>query len=305
MKAPRPCLVPPPVPQGGHVRVVAPASPFVEGYLHQGADLLRSWGLTVSWNPAIMDRRGYLAGEDRQRAALVEEAFADPEVHAVLCARGGYGCHRLLPLLNLPGIAAQPKRFFGFSDVTLLHLALQQTCGMASFHAPMVASDLLINGTERSRQSLRDALFNAVPGELEVALEGVPLQPGRASGPLVGGNLALLAASLGTPWQLATHGAILLIEDTGEPPYRLDRMMAQLRLAGLLDGLAGLVVGDVGELKDQHQRYEPGEFWADLLSGFEGPVMVDAPVGHIKNNVALPLGVSYELDAGQGVLRLR
>eukprot|EP00741_Cyanophora_paradoxa_P006180 tig00000984_g5992.t1 len=319
--------LPPPVKRGDKVGIVSTSSPIDPKLLEQGCAVLRSWGLEPVVYPHALNRWGYLAGEDHERARDLLDAFTDEEIKAVLCARGGYGCARLLELLPLeagPGIPR--KRFTGFSDVTALHGVFP----FVTFHAPMVATGIFCEGTAESVERLRLALFGEAaaaegPGEpLMPPIPGRVLQRGAQAvtvAPVVGGNLALLAALAGTRWQTQAAGCILLLEDIDEPPYRLDRMLAQLRLSGLLDGVVGVVLGDftfsrrsaedaAADLyRDQYASYPREDFWRERLGlarlrAGALPVLAEVPVGHIRNNFTVPIGLPLALDTGAGILRL-
>ena len=266
--------------------------------------MLRSWGLEPVYPPAMLEGWGYLAGDDKTRGDWLQGALLDPEIRAVVCARGGYGASRLVEALDWKKIAAQGKRFVGFSDITFLHLAWLQKTSWMTFHGPMLASRQMLEGSQESRDSLRRALFAETLSELFPPLSGTPLQTGVASGTLWGGNLSLLISTLGTPWQPELTDSILILEDVSEPPYRLDRMFQQLRQAGILDSIAGLAIGDMGRLKDQYSSYTSGEFWLERLRLPSIPIVTDLPVGHIADNRVVPLGAQVTLDAEQGLLSL-
>ncbi len=301
-------LLPSPCKPGDRIAVVAPSSPFQVDRLHAGCELLRSWGLEPVYDAGILERWGYLAGSDANRKATLVEAFTRQDVSAVICARGGSGAVRLLEDLPWDQLAQHPKRFFGFSDISVLHSAMLQKLNWITFHSPMVASPLLYEGTQESQDRLKQALFGKTLEEICPPIPGTPWRPGKATGHLIGGNLALIVSLLGTPYQPDFQDAILVLEDIDEAPYRLDRMMQQLRLAGALDAIAGLGLGDFGgPLQDHYQAedYEPHHFWMERLSlPGDCPILYNLPVGHTHENWTLPLGATATLDAHTGTLRI-
>lgn len=290
---------------GDRVAIVAPAGPFQLKWLHAGCDLLRSWGLEPVYHQDICSGWGYLAAEDDKRLQIFVDAFTDPTIKAVICARGGYGCARLIEQLPYEILKKHPKRFFGFSDITFIHQALFQKLNWITFHSPMAASQQMLEGTKESQERLKLALFESSLETLCPPIPGTPFRGESAQGTLIGGNLSLLLSTLGTPWQLNTDGAILFIEDVGEAPYRIDRMFQQMKMAGLFEKLGGLVIGDFGPLQDQYTTYDAKEFWLnrlDLPASF--PVLFDVPAGHIRNNWTLPLGTQAALDMEKAELRI-
>jgi muramoyltetrapeptide carboxypeptidase len=299
-------LLPPACEIGDRVAIIAPSGPFRPEYLHAGCELLRSWGLEPVYESEILEQWGYLAGHDQCRANTLLKAFLDPSIRAVLCARGGYGAVRLLSSMPWAELAKHPKRFFGFSDITILHNALRKNLGWITFHAPMIASPLLLEGTAESIERLKLALFAETLTEICPPIPGTTLRPGCARGQLVGGNLALIASTIGTPYQLDLCNAILFLEDIGEAPYRLDRLFQQLHLAGMLEQVAGLALGDFGgPLQDDYTHYEAASFWLERLPlPFHCPILYNLPVGHIRNNWTLALGAEVILDADLGTLSI-
>lgn len=288
---------------GDQIRVVSPASPLKPEQTATGIALLESAGYRVTLGRHVYDRDGYLAGRDADRAADLAEAFADQEVSAVFCSRGGYGCARLLPHLDLDALAASGKLFAGFSDVTTLHLALNRR-GLATLHAPM----LLSFNVERP-DWVKASLLAALTGDASTPAEapsGTCLVPGEAVGPVTGGCLCLLTDSLATPESLDATGKIVLIEDVDEQPHRVDAMLTHFLAAGTLEGAAGIVVG---EMTRTDENVDPliGEWpWRrivkDRLEGLNLPTVIGYPFGHMSAMLSLPLGVEARLDASAGTL---
>ncbi len=294
-------LLPPPCKRGDKVAVVAPSGPFNPELLELGCEILHSWGLEPVYRPQIFNRWSYLAGRDEDRLNWLLEAFRDPSVKGVIAARGGYGAMRLLPKIPWEKVKKFPKRFVGFSDITALQLAIVRKLGWICFSGPMLASRLLFEGTEESRRGLKAALMARELSEVLPQIAGTPLQRGKARGRLIGGNLSLVAASIGTPYQPDTEGAILFLEDVGEPEYRIDRMFQQLKLAGVLDKIAGLALGDFSNPEINADFFK--EFILPSLELPDNcPVVCDLPFGHIRDNRTIPLGAEAEIDGESGTL---
>jgi muramoyltetrapeptide carboxypeptidase len=292
---------------GDTIAVIAPSSPVDPADLAAGLAVLEGWGFETRVAPSTRASRGYLAGEsDRARADDLLAAFVDPSIAGVICARGGYGATRLLDKIDWTIVAAHPKFFAGFSDVTSLHLALARL-GWVTFHAPMVAAGL--DRLPYNGEGLRRAMTSTEP------LDHVPLPPdgpklltvvgGVARGPLVGGNLSLLGATIGTPWEVDTRDSVVLLEDVGEAPYRMDRLLTQLLQAGKLRDAAGILFGD-SPTCEQGLKDRPSltlfEVLEDLLVPLGLPLLYGFPCGHGAHRATLPLGVTVELDATRGSL---
>ncbi|MDN5380941.1 LD-carboxypeptidase [Streptomyces sp. LB8] len=289
---------------GARVAVVAPSGPVPEERLQAGLDLLRGWGLDPVVAPHVLDRHDtfdYLAGQDADRAADLQNAWCDPSVDAVLCARGGYGAQRMVDLLDWEAMrAAGPKVFVGFSDITALHEAFATRLGLVTLHGPMAAGvDFVKNA--RAQDHLRATLF-APETVRTIASGGTALVPGRARGVTLGGCLALLAAGLGTPHtRPGAAGGLLCLEDVGEETYRLDRYLTQLLRAGWLEGVCGLLLGS------WENCGTPGRvraLLADRLGTLGVPVAEDFGFGHCDGALTIPFGVRAELDADAGTLTL-
>lgn len=296
---------------GDRVGVVAPAGRVNPVALERGLAELRRWGLEPVLGAHVMEARGYLAGTDDQRAADLMRAFADDSLAGILCARGGYGCLRLLPRLDWDVIRAHPKVFAGFSDITTLHQAIWKEAGLVTFHAPMVEVHDEGGLPEYNAAGLRAALTGAAyPGPVPLpAGPGAPalrtLVGGRARGRLLGGNLELVTKNIGTRWQLDATGAILVLEEVDEAPYRCDRMLMQLKLAGLLDGVAGIVFGHSPTCEaapDGRPSLSLLEVLEELLVPLGVPLLYGFPCGHSRYRATLPLGCLAELDADAGRL---
>ncbi len=300
-------LIPPPLAPGATLAVVSPAGPAPPGEVERGSAALRELGYRLHPMPSAHASGGYLAGPDAGRAADLMDAFLDAEIDGILCTRGGYGSMRLLPLLDYDRIAAHPKPLVGFSDITALQTALWRRCGLVTFSGPQLAKGWGKGLDAFSRAAWSEMLAGKLwgrplplPGDLR-ALEVV--RPGVAEGRLLGGNLALLAALAGTGFAPDFTGAILLLEEIDEPLYRIDRMLTQLALAGLLEGVRGVVLGRFR----QHTADEVREWSrpaAELLADYlpDVPILLGAPYGHEGECWTLPLGARALLDGKDGTL---
>lgn len=296
---------------GATIGVVAPASPVTPERIEYGLQWLRDHGYRIVTGQHLFAQRGYLAGTDQERASDLLEMFARPEVEAIFCARGGYGTPRLLSLLDYDLIRENPKILLGYSDITALHLAIQSQTGLVTFHGPMVESDPQVGFVDYNWRGLLRAI--AAPSPLGL-VENPPAGPalrvirgGRAQGPLVGGNLSLICATMGTPYEIDTRGKILFLEDVGEAPYRMDRMLNQLLLAGKLQAASGIVIGEsVGceQTPGDRPSLTLYEVLEDLLPSLGKPVLYGLAVGHGFYKATLPLGVEAVLDATAGHLEV-
>lgn len=279
---------------GSHLRLIAPSGPFDrDGFLVAVERLRRRF--TVTYDDGIFDRQAYLAGGDERRLGELRAALADPAVDALVAARGGYGAMRLLPGLDVAEVARARKLLVGFSDITALH-ALWQRAGLRSLHASMIAA--LGRLPEERVERWSAALAGELPAE---ELAGRWSTRGRVVAPVVGGNLAVLCALLGTPYFPPVDGAILLLEDVGEAPYRIDRMLTSLQLAGVFERAAGVLLGDFTRCEPQRDGRTVDEVLRERLGGLARPVLCGLAIGHgDSENLEVPLGAPAELDADRG-----
>lgn len=283
--------------------VVAPSGPVPKDKLDAGCEILRSWGLEVLPAPHLNDRHDrfcYLAGTDAHRAADLEAAWLDPSIDAILCARGGFGAHRMLDLLDWDAMRrAEPKVFCGFSDITALHEAFATRLGVATLHSPMVATRSFVDD-ERTAAMFRRMLF-APESELVLTTAAAEtLVAGVARGVTLGGCVSLLAADIGTPTgRPSARGGILLLEDLEEELYRLDRILTQLLRSGWLDGVSGVACGSWRDCEDGVR-----ELVSDRFGGLGVPVVWELGFGHCPDSLTVPLGVSATLDADARTLTL-
>jgi muramoyltetrapeptide carboxypeptidase len=290
---------------GDLVMLVSPSGPTRPERVARGVALLEGWGLRVTVAPHAYARAGYFAGADAQRLADLAGALADPSVRGVICTRGGYGVQRLLDDLDLAAVRADPKLVVGFSDITGLQLALWQGARLASVHGPGAAWLDERTGPE-SAEALRRALMTTetivVKARPDEETSGVRAPgPGPVTGTLLGGNLCLLAASVGTPDLPDLTGAILLLEEIGEPPYKIDRMLTQLRRCGALRGLAGVAVGQFTDCADGW-AVTVADVLNERLGDLGVPVLGGLPIGHGADQIAVPVGVPATLDVEAATL---
>lgn len=277
-------------------------------------ETIRAMGLVPKPAPHVLKRYGYLAGDDRERAADVNAMFADPQVRAVFAVRGGWGCARILPYLDYAAIRANPKLLVGFSDITALHLALAARCGFPTVHGPNAAN----SWGALSWDSFRRLAFagetptyrNPAGGEDRLVQRSGRIRTfrsGKAAGKLIGGNLVTLASLMGTPYLPDFGGAILFLEETGEAEYRIDRLMTQLALGGVLGKLAGVVFGQCTACSGGEANYSGftvSEVLDQHLAPLGVPAFQGALIGHVANQFSMPLGVRAEIDADSGTIAL-
>lgn len=282
--------------KGDLIGVVAPSGVFEREVLEQGLAVLSEMGYRYRLADELFARNGYLAGDDSQRIGQLLQMFADPEVKAVMCARGGFGALRLLPYLDYDLIGDSAKPFIGYSDITALHQAIFQKTGLVTFHGPMV------NGLDKADRTTRMAWKEALAGDRALGFKLARQQvfkEGACEGIFRGGNLATLCHLLGTPFAADLDGCLLFIEDTGEALYRIDRMLTQMKLAGSFRGLKGLVVGS---FKDCGQYEDVVQLIGDHFKEMAIPIVTGFPTGHAEPNVTLPLGLPARLDTDRAEL---
>lgn len=294
--------------------VIAPASaPPNPKNIDPALGTLTKLGFKPKPATNLRKRLGFLAGDDRERAADIMEMFADREVKGIICFRGGYGAARLLSLLDYTTIHLNPKVFIGYSDITSLHNAFLAKANLVSFHGPMLNSDFLKETIpDFTLQSFfRTLMQPSAPGSVcqgYTKKTVTVLSPGVASGRLVGGNISILCASLATPYQPSLKGAILFLEDLNEEPYRFDRMLTQLLNAGLLQQVAGIAIGINRNCKDPkaekctEYRQTLDDVFRERLLPLKVPIVTGLPFGHVRHNATLPVGVLATLDGNKGDL---
>lgn len=292
-------LVPKRLKAGDTIGIIAPASPPDQESLTRSYAFLESLGLKWKIGKHVKDLNGYLAGTDDDRLSDLEEMFADPEIAGIICAGGGYGSARFADRLDYQLIQENPKVFWGFSDITFLHTAIANYTDLVTFHGPMLASCVGKETFHELSAKMFRQLFE--PMELHYSESISPLETlsaGVASGELTGGNLSLLASGIGTKFEVNTKDKLLLIEDVGEEPYRVDNLLNQLRLAGKFSDAAGIVIGDFAKAEpkketsltlDEVLRHYTADLGKPVVSGFK--------IGHCEPHFAVPFGMKARLDA--------
>ena len=309
---------PPRLKPGDVVGVITPSTPATNpDRLALVERTIKHFGLQVKWGKHIGQKSGYFGNPVQERLDDLHTMFRDPEVKGVFPIQGGYGTPQLLDGIDYDLIRRNPKVFTGYSDITALHLAIHKRTGLVTFHGPNVFSTL----TDYTQKHFRKAVFDTAPvGTVTNPPESNSLRPkyllrtirpGKATGRLVGGNLTLISTTMGTPFEIDTRGAILFLEDIGEEPYRIDRMLTQLRLAGKLDQAAGIIFGDcVGCTPNDYKPFVAagfslGEVLDSILGSVKVPVLSGLTIGHVEDQLTLPMGVMATLDAEAGTLEIK
>lgn len=294
-------LKPLPLKKGEKIGVVAPAGSVSDERLRAGVEALRCAGFNVELAQGILDRKGYLAGEAEDRAAVLRDFFMRDDIAAIFCARGGFGSIQLLSFLDDEVIRSHPKIFVGYSDVTILLNWLVQRCGLVTFHGPMVAMEIAQGLAARSEEFFWETLSGKRrTWQLQVT---ETVRPGYARAEMVGGCLSIVVTTLGTPYEIDTAGKILLLEDIGERPYRLERMLTHLKMARKFERIAGLVFGSFTNCEGEGDR-DLRKIIRELFRDAPYPVIAGLEAGHGDENLLLPFGVKMALDGKAGSLSL-
>jgi muramoyltetrapeptide carboxypeptidase len=282
--------------KGDTIGLATPASPYQRKPFEKGIRILKQWGFEVARGPKVFSQKGYLAGTDRERAEELMGFFLDPEIKAILCTRGGYGAMRILNLLDYKKIKKHPKLFMGFSDITVLLLALWKKAGLMTFHGPMVTSLPHLEALSLSRvQAVLDGAYS-----VQIPLDKKKAFGARSTeGILWGGNLTLLVHLIGTPYEPDWNRAILFLEDCGEAPYRLDRLVSHLKMRGALEKISAILLGQFTGLNNQRL---PRHWFKGWLGELNVPVWTGLPIGHGSLNIPLPVGAPACIDAEKGLL---
>jgi muramoyltetrapeptide carboxypeptidase len=286
-------IKPAPLKKGDKIGVVAPSGSVQNEDLKAGVEALVRAGFRVEVDHGVRERKGYLAGNKEARAKSLQNFFYRKDISAIFCARGGFGSVQLLSLLDAEAIRLHPKIFVGYSDISILLNWFLQECRMVAFHGPMVAMDIAQGLRERSA----DFFWGMLLGEKRQWQIGgsETIRPGAAEGEMVGGCLSIVVTTLGTPYELETAGKILFLEDVGERPYRIERMLTHLQMAGKLEDIAGLVFGSFTRCEGEPERGFR-EIIHDLFRDAPYPVVAGLPAGHGGENLILPFGVKMALD---------
>lgn len=293
---------------GDVIGLITPASPVADATrIERAVRYLEQLGYRVAVGKQVGQSKGYLAGTDEQRAEDLHSMFANPDIKAIMCLRGGYGTPRLLSLLNYKLIARHPKIFVGYSDITVLQLAFWKKCGLVSFHGPMPAVDMA-NGIDPFTEENFWRVLTSKKKLGVLPLDGAPLsalKTGKGSGRLLGGNLSLLVSILGTPYQPDFRGCVLFIEEIEEEPYRVDRMMVHLGNARIGQKSSGVILGQFTDCipKDPSKpTLTIAEIVAENAVVWGRPFLTNLPFGHIPKMVTIPVGLRARMDAGSKIV---
>lgn len=307
-------IKPPRLKVGDTIGLISPGSFISEKELSESKDNLTKLGFNVIEGKNVLARLGYLGGKDVQRAEDVNEMFANKDVKAIVCTRGGYGCSRILPLLDYDLIKHNPKILVGYSDITALHYGIYSQTGLVCFHGPVGTStfnefsvknftDVLINPTD----SL--LLNNAIPEKDTEYYTPKTIRAGKAEGVLTGGNLSIVVSLVGTSYDIDTDGKILFLEEVGEEPYRVDRMLTQMEQAGKFNKVKGIALGVFTKAESKIESYSQSlslfEVLNDKLSNLGVPVIYGMSFGHIVNKFTLPIGIKCILNVEEKTLSLK
>lgn len=297
-------IMPRPLKPGDKVAITAPSSPVSDDKMKMSIESIKFLGLEPVVMPSCHMSHGYLAGLDKQRADDINAAFADNTIKGIFCLRGGYGTTRILPLLDFDIIKSNPKIFIGYSDISSLHFNINQKCGLITFHGPMPTTDYRVH-EGFTNDSLRACLF--APEKLKRISnpEGekiIPLREGFAKGTLVGGNLSLMAGTLGSPYEVDTKGKILFIEDVDELPFRLDKMLTALSLAGKFRDCEGIILGTFERCEQaDHPSLTLREIFEEVVLPWDKPTILNLRAGHIYPQSTLPMGAEVSFEAKDGI----
>lgn len=286
---------------GDTIGIVAPGSPTTEEKVEKAYEKLKEMGFKVKLGKSCYSKYGYLAGRDELRAEDLNSMFRDTEVDGIICLRGGYGTIRILELLDYNLIRANPKVFVGYSDITVIHIAINQISNLVTFHGPMAASDLAGDISKFSLESLFNSILHEdFYGNLKNPTEElITINGGVAEGQIIGGNLSLIASTIGTPYEIDTKGKILFIEEIGEEPYRIDRMLNQLKLSNKLQEAEGIILGNFSNCmpEDPDMSLTLEEVIDDLIRPLNKPTLYNLQAGHCDPNITIPFGVRVRLNA--------
>ena len=304
---------PKPLKKGDKVAILCPSTPTSKARVDRAEKAMISLGLNPVMFPSCYAYHGHLSGTDQLRANDINEAFTDPSIKGIICLKGGSGSTRLLNLLNYDQISKHPKVFIGFSDITALHVAFNQKCDLATFHGPMASSDVFTDEnhpyyhddytmesfiTNIMSEGFKGVLKNPVGENFET------LYPGKCSGELIGGNLSLLAATLGSPFEINTKGKIIFIEEIAEPNYKIDKMLTSLALAGKFEDCQGIILGSFTDCQPEVKGFGGSDLdlttiFREVLVPFEKPILGNLRAGHNYPQPTLAFGRVIKLDASK------
>jgi len=302
---------PPRLKKGDIIGIAAPASPPASLHsLTKGIRSLEQLGYHIVLGKHLYEKHGYLAGTDKDRASDINELFLNPRVNAILIVRGGYGSHRILPLLDYNAIRRNPKVFVGYSDITALQLAIFAKTGLVTFSGPMVSTEFGEGFGGNAEEQFWQCLSSTKPLGILQNPNGKPLKPlirGVTSGQLLAGNLSVVTAMLGTAYFSNSKNNILVLEEVEEPPYKIDRMFHHLQLARVFDQARGVVLGEFADCKPTNSK-KPSltlrQIFKEVFAPYEIPVLTGLQYGHVEGSLTLPIGIKTRMNASRGLLEL-
>ena len=296
-------IYPPPLKKGDTIGLVAPAGPLInKDNFSAGLQILQNKGFKVKFNRKLLNAKGYLAGSDQERADEFNRLWSDPEVKGLVAARGGYGCLRMIDLIDMKQIRKHPKILIGFSDLTVLLNSIHKKTGLVTFHGPVITT--LASIDKKSHTNFFNVLTGKSPGVIKPSRVKV-INGSKANGILLGGNLTTLAHMVGTPYEVPWTDIILFIEDIGESPYRLDRLLTHLSMAKRLQKIKGLILGtftDEAKKESSILRKTVHERITEIFKGIDIPIWANFPTGHGRRNLTLPIGVEVKMDSSAGTV---
>lgn len=285
--------------KGARIGLVSPASPSKKEEVDDLIKYLEGQGFELALGRTIYKKNKYLAGTDEERAADLNQMFGDPDIDAILCIRGGYGSPRILDLLDYDLIEKNPKVFIGYSDITAIHVALNQKCGLVSYHGPMGSSDMIDGFNPISRENLEAIVMENGRGRRLENPEGHKLEvlrPGSCQGPVLGGNLSLIVDLIGSDYGLDPRGKILFIEEVGEEPRNIDRMLNQMRLCGMFKDCLGVILGDFKNCQGDENSFSLDQVLDQYFGDLDLPVVKNFQAGHCEPMLTIPFGPEIRLD---------
>ncbi|WP_242142525.1 MULTISPECIES: LD-carboxypeptidase [unclassified Bacillus cereus group] len=288
--------------QGDTVMIIAPSGPPALENVLKGVNVLQEMGLSVIMGKSVYEKYGYLAGSDQVRLDDIHEAFTNNEVKAIFCARGGYGSARLLPHIQYELIQQNRKIFWGYSDITALHIAFSRYANLVTFHGPMIEE--LGKGIDSLSLSSFNQLFHPYSSILTTSECIVPAPSCFTTGTLIGGNLTVLTSTLGSPFEIDTVNKIVLLEDIGEEPYRIDRMLNQLHLSGKFNTCRGVIFTSCHDCIPSKPSQSLQTILYEYFAPHHIPVLFGLPIGHISPNIGIPLGITVTMNTNRNTVSI-
>ncbi|RMF96061.1 MAG: LD-carboxypeptidase [Candidatus Schekmanbacteria bacterium] len=294
--------------KGDLISLVAPSGSFTESRFQRGKELIEKYGFRVCYDRRIFDKKRYLAGDGETRAEIINNAFKDKEVKGVIAVRGGFGACQVLPHLDFEMIGKNVKVFCGSSDVTLLNTAFEQRCGMVNFYGPMPGGNMVVKDYNEEFSFFFEMMNNG--NDILVGKkEGIKfLRSGKTTGRLTGGCLSVINSAIGTKWEIETEGKILFLEDVGEAPYRIERMLWQLDEVGKLSRIKGLIIGHLTDMRGRKNEKWNSiicEVIEEITKKYNYPVLFSFPVGHGYGSITLPVGGIVEIDSDSEYVKIK